>query len=465
MMKHSISRRSFLKAAGMLGAAGALAACGGSSSGTTATGTGASAGASDVPSYETLTVGTDYTDIKADLKFLTSRTDLVDSVFAGYVEQFTALYPNVTITYEGITDYESDITMRLTGNNWGQMCQIPTTVQKSELGDYFHPLCDLASIQDSYRFADNRAYGGKVYGIPSTGNAQGVVYNKAVFEKAGITELPKTPEEFLDALQKIKDNTDAIPLYTNYAAGWALTAWDAYIGSSATGDPDYMAQLPHTKDPFSKGAAGADDIGPYAVYYVLYESVKRGLSEDDPTTTDWEGSKGMMNRGEIGTMVLGSWAVTQMQDAGDNPDDVGYMPFPISVNGKQYANAASDYCYGISSSASDDEKIAAMLYIKWLTESSNFSYDQGGVPIIVGDAYPPTLEGFTSAELVVDNSAPDEEADLSSNVMAEAELMINSDYTHVQRIVEAAINGDETLDDIVADWNESWNAAVDKYSA
>ena len=31
-MKNCISRRSFLKAAGMLGAAGALAACGGSSS-------------------------------------------------------------------------------------------------------------------------------------------------------------------------------------------------------------------------------------------------------------------------------------------------------------------------------------------------------------------------------------------------------------------------------------------------
>ena len=33
-MKNCISRRSFLKAAGMLGAAGALAACGGSSSST-----------------------------------------------------------------------------------------------------------------------------------------------------------------------------------------------------------------------------------------------------------------------------------------------------------------------------------------------------------------------------------------------------------------------------------------------
>ena len=44
-----------------------------------------------------------------------------------------------------------------------------------------------------------------MYGIPSTGNAQGIVYNKKVFEAAGITTLPKTPDEFLDDLQKIKD--------------------------------------------------------------------------------------------------------------------------------------------------------------------------------------------------------------------------------------------------------------------
>ena len=32
--------------------------------------------------------------------------------------------------------------------------------------------------------------------------------------------------------------------------------------------------------------------GPYAVYYVLYEAVARGLIEDDPTTTDWKEVKG-----------------------------------------------------------------------------------------------------------------------------------------------------------------------------
>ena len=32
-------------------------------------------------------------------------------------------------------------------------------------------------------------------------------------------------------------------------------------------------------------------------------------------------------------MVLGSWAISQIQGAGDNADDIAYMPFPISVNG------------------------------------------------------------------------------------------------------------------------------------
>ena len=102
----------------------------------------------------------------------------------------------------------------------------------------------------------------------------------------------------------------------------------------------------------------------------------------------------MINRGEIATMVLGSWAVTQMQGAGDNPDDIGYMPFPITVNGKQYASAGPDYCYGINVNSSDDEKIAALLYVKWLTEESNFAYDEGGIPIAKGAEYPPTLASF-----------------------------------------------------------------------
>ena len=419
--------------------------------------------ATDVPSYASLKVGEEYTDLKAELRVITHRTDLIGTTFQEYVAEFNKLYPNVSISYEGITNYADDMTTRISSKNWGDICMIPTSIQLPDLNLYFHPLCSLSEIEADYNFASNRAYDGTVYGIPSTGNAQGVIYNKAVFEQAGITEIPKTPEEFLNALQKIKDNTDAIPLYTNFAAGWTMTAWDAYISGGATGDGDWMnIVMPQTKDPFSDRG---DGTGPYAVYYTLYEAVKRGLTEDSPTATDWEGCKPMINNGEIGTMVLGSWAIVQMQDAGPNSDDIGYMPFPITQpDGVQYASAGADYCYGVNKDISADNKIASMLYIKWLSESSNFAYDQGGVPVLKSQAFPETLAAFNGIELLEDSPAPTELSTLQADVNRESELSLNSDQTHVQRIVEAVITGNETLEDIIADWNARWNTAVDRYA-
>lgn len=421
------------------------------------------------PSYASLKVGEDYTDLKAELRVITNRTDLIPENpdgrdFTDFVQEFNALYPNITINYEGITDYNGDMTARLSSKDWGDICMIPQTILLPDLGLYFHPLCDLSEVEADYNFATNRAYDGKVYGIPSTGNAQGIIYNKKVAEAAGYTSenLPKTPDAFLKFLQDIKDKTDAIPLYTNFAAGWTMTAWDAYIYGGATADPDWKnITMPQTKDPF---ADRGDGTGPYAVYKLLYDAVSMGLTEDSPTATDWEGCKPMMNNGEIGTMVLGSWAIVQMQQAGPNANDIGYMPFPITVKGSQYATAGADYCFGVNKYLTDDEKIASMLYIKWFTESSNFAYDQGGVPVLKSQEYPPTLAAFNGIGLVEDTAAPTELASLQADVNRESEMSLDADQTHVQRIVEAVITGNETFEDIIADWNSRWNAAVDRYA-
>ena len=152
-----INRRNFLKAAGVLSAAVAgslLAGCGGSD-------TGAGAAASDLPAYNELIVGTDHTDLTATIKVINHRTDLIqDGTFDGYVAEFQKLYPNITIEYEGITDYAGDMTTRLTSQEWGDVCMIPTTIPLTELGDYFYPMCDLSGIQEDYNFAANRAFDG-----------------------------------------------------------------------------------------------------------------------------------------------------------------------------------------------------------------------------------------------------------------------------------------------------------------
>ena len=402
-------------------------------------------------------MGKDYTDIKADLKFLTHKTDVVDTKFAEYVKEFQKMYPNVNITYEGVTDYANDVTTRLSTGDWGDICMIVTTVDKDELGNYFQSFGNYDTLSASYDMLNNFRYEDDVYGIPSMANAQGIVYNKKVFEKAGITELPKTPDEFITALKTIKEKTDAIPLYTNFAADWTMNAWDAYISGSANGDPDYMnVGLLKGKNPFSDRG---DGTGPYAVYNVLYEAVKQGLTEDDPTTTDWEGSKGRMNNGEIATMVLGSWAVSQIQGAGDNADDIGYMSFPITVNGKQYATAGPDYCYGINVNSSRDEKIAAMCYIKWLVEESGFAQSEGGISVVKGSELPEVLASFDGVELVVDNSAPEGEETLFGDVNNDSELGINVSGAIPKQIVEEATSGTKTMKEMSDEWNAAWTAA------
>ena len=413
--------------------------------------------ADELPAFDTLVLG-ENADLAADLVFAYHRTDRRE-LLDGYVKKFQEIYPNVNITYDLVTDYAENALLRVGTDNWTIM-GIPT-VAKDELPTYFVPFGTVEALSEKYSFMNAWAYDGLTYGIPSTGSAQGIVYNKAVFEKAGIKELPKTPDEFIAALKLIKENTDAIPLYTNYAAGWTMGAWDAYLGGSATGDATFMNQVMlHKANPFSDNG---DGTGPYAVYKILYDAVREGLIEEDYTTTDWEGCKGMINNGKIGCMVLGSWAFTQMRDAGEHGEDIGYMSFPITVNGKQYASAGADYCFGINVQASYEEKLASMYYIKFLTEQSGFAYSEGGVPIDKNGEYPGLYAAFDGIEFVADAPALAGEETLLNNLNSESELNINAGgNTKIQAIIEHAFNGDEAFDDIMAEWNEEWSEAQEE---
>jgi len=431
-----------------------LSACGGSK-GTT------SSSSSDVPTIDQINVGTDYKDLTASIKVLTNRTDIVDTTYKKYVEEFQKLYPNITVTYEGITDYEESLTLRLTNGDWGDICNIPTTVDKSEFENYFTPLGDYDTLNGTYNFVTEKTYNKTVYGIPNGGTAGGVAYNKKVWAAAGITTLPKTPDEFLADLKLIKEKTSAVPLYTNFAAGWTMGAWNDYVGIASNGDPDYKNNiLLHTKDPFTKNS---EMSGPYAVYYTLYNAVADKLVEDDPASSDWESSKRMINNGEIGAMVLGSWSVQQFKEAGNNPDDIGYMPFPISVKGKQYAAAGGNYAYAINKNASSDNQIASMLYMKWLLEDSSIFSDEGSIPALKGSKLPDSLSEFNGVELLSDNPAKEGEENLYDDIRNTAEVL-SGDYP-VGEVLESALYNNKSLDDLMNEWNQKWTSAQESCGA
>lgn len=416
-------------------------------------------------SYSDLKLGEDLTDLTATITLFNHRTDLQNADMPNkqwdeYLADFNQMYPNITVEVTTDTDYAESALLRLQGGDWGDIMMIPA-VDAADLSTYFLSYGDLETLQNEVRFADQWSYDGQVYGIPSTGTAQGVVYNKKVFEEAGVTELPKTPDEFIAALKAIKDKfgDEVVPLYTNYAAGWTMGAWDAYIGGTATGDPAFQNQkMLHMSNPFADQGNGA---GVYNVYKILYDAVAQGLTEDDYTTTDWEGCKGMINSGKIGCMVLGSWAFPQMRDAGENGDDIGYFSFPITVDGKQYASAGPDYNFGINVNADETNQQASLIFVKWMTEKSGFSYNEGGLPISLSDNnYPDVYSAFDGIEMVANEPSVAGEEDLLNNLNADSELNFNAGGdAKVQAIIEHAANGDMSYDDIIAEWNQKWTDA------
>jgi ABC-type glycerol-3-phosphate transport system substrate-binding protein len=226
--------------------------------------------------------------------------------------------------------------------------------------------------------------------------ANGFVVNKRIWAQAGITAPPRTTGEFLAGLQAIKTSTAAIPFYTNYKDGWPLSFFNSQRAILA--DSAINEKFPTDPAPWQ----------PAKIEYIsdglLFDLVHAGLCEKDPLTTNWESSKPMIATGKVAAMLLGSWAVPQMQDAakaaGANPEDIGFWPFPYQAVGKFHARIEGDYKAAISRNS--ENKATAKAWLDWFVTESGFAADQQAIPPVVNQPLPKVLRDFTAtgAELL-----------------------------------------------------------------
>lgn len=395
--------------------------------------------------------------IKGDITVLTNRTDIVDTVFQDYKKRFEAKYPGTNVHFEAIAEYETDVSTRLNSGDYGDVLEIPRSVPRNQLPVLFAPLGTVAELSHTYRFLDEQSYKGNAYGIAYVGNAQGIVYNKKVWKRAGVTKLPTSPQEFLADLKAIKDKTGAIPLYTNYSNGWPLSQWEYNRGMM--GSPNATVDLLKDRSPWDEGKYHNIVDG------LLYDAVANHLTEADPTTTDWESSKGLIGSGKVGAMALGSWAIVQMQQAavkaGGAASDIGYMPYPYQVNGTFYSTISGDYQNAVS--AKSQNKATAWAWVKWFADESGYAFDQGGISPRVDGRSPTTLTDLDAAGVKYLELAPPPaaEATLEARVMSKSQIdLFASIYrSKLVDIARGAAKGDKQS--YFAELNKRWGAALD----
>lgn len=407
-------------------------------------------------SNETAAAPTEPGDASGEITVLTHRTDLVQNgTMAAYAAEFTKIYPKVKVRFEAVTDYEGEVKIRMNTENYGDVLMIPVVIAKSNYPTFFAPLGDSAELGKKYRFSDKTEVGGKVYGIASFGTANGVLYNKAVWKKAGITDWPTTPEEFLKDLQAVKARTDAVPYYTNFKDGWPLSSpWTNSIGSVSC-DAKAGDELATSSAPWAAGS----DLN--VIDTLLHDIVRRKLSEKDPTTTNWENSKGLLAKGEIGSMLLGSWAITQMQDAakkaGTDPQDIGFMPFPVQKDGKFCATLVSDYQQAVNVHSA--HKTAARAWIDWFTEKSGYAQKEGAVSALRDAAPPKTLQPYVDNDVKLLERSEAKTAQVNAIDDAAEIGLAKPDYR--QKLVDTARGVQQgSLDNYFADLDKRWNEAA-----
>jgi len=394
--------------------------------------------------------------VEGEITVLTQRTDLVDTVFQDYKKDFEKKYPDVTVNFEAITDYEGEIAVRMNTEDYGDVALIPNSVTKDQLANYFEPLGSVDELKEKYLFVEEQAFDGQGYGVAITGNAQGYVFNRKVWEEAGVTEAPKSPEEFLSALEAINDKTDAIPLYTNYKDGWPLSQWTGNRGFGEEGG-NIANHTTEIDEPWTEGEEY------YIIDSLLFDAVSQGLTEEDPATTNWENSKTLIGSGKVATMVLGSWSIVQMQDAaeaaGGSRDDIGYYPFPFQVDGKFHSPVGGDYKNAVN--VNSENKAAARAWVEWFAAESGYASSQGGLSPVVGGELPATLSDFETlgVELVEIVPAPAGKEAVEAAIYngAEIDLWGNIYRQKLVDIARGAADGDK--ESYFAELNEKWKTA------
>ncbi|AIQ67050.1 ABC transporter substrate-binding protein [Paenibacillus graminis] len=338
-------------------------------------------------------------DISGKITFLTNRTDMIGKEYDEYVKRFNEKYPNIKVEFEASqTDYNQQAKVRMASGELPDIMFIPT-VPNSDLPKYFAPLDDLG-LNDQITFKDFKATDGKVYGITSGNSTTGIVYNKKAFADAGITELPKTWDEFLAACEKLKAK-GIVPLASNFKDKWPLNNWVYDMPRVIEGKADFPNEKLNQEAPFTM------DNGYGKAFSLLRELNEKGYLEKDINSTNWEQSKKDIAAGKFGMYFLGNWVINQVINAGTTSDNVGFFPLPYDNSGTITAPLSPDFFYAVSKDSKNVD--AAKAFVKWMIEESGYEDFAGFLPPLKGkESKLPQIQEFQATGVQLQEASPDD---------------------------------------------------------
>ena len=359
-----------------------LAGCGSSSLDSASTDAAATASSSsaDTSTASTEPAQTDSSDEQEEIYMFINSPEYADQINA-LIDEYKTVKPNITINYETTqNDYPTMLKAKL---NAGELPDIFASTAGKEIDLYKDYSLDLTgqpvqeamtpAVQASMADSD----GNGCYGFHYQAGAYGIIYNGECFDKAGITEAPKTLDELREDCEKLKA-VGIQPFACGYAEWWVFKQSLFPFMTEAT---DNFGQFVNAM------SAGTDSLGNYDLtkdnMFQFVDIVKENC-EDKPLESDLNTMETAVATGTAAMgLGMGAWAESSLLAI--NPEmDIRICGYPVSDDPSQ-AKIAIGADQSLHINKDSEHAQACLDFVNWWFTSDygrQWMMDLGGYPTI-----------------------------------------------------------------------------------
>lgn len=297
------------------------------------------------------------------------------NLWQSMADEYVALHPNVTIEIQ-VLENEAFKTKLTTVMQSGEPPDIFQSWGGGVMNEYANAglLKDINAQLDADGGAWRNSFGegalgvyaykGVNYGVPWDMGMIGWWYNKALFEKAGISGTPKTWTEFNDDVDKLK-TAGITPIAVGMGDKWPGMHMWAYLVTRLGGKANFEGALLRTGSFTDAPFVKAGELLQALVAKQPFQDGFLGATYGDEATA--------MGNGKAAMELMGQWAPAVEKDNSLDKmgigDNLGWFPFPMVEGGAGDPNDAvgGGNGFAIGKNASD----AAVDFVKFLTSAEN----------------------------------------------------------------------------------------------
>jgi arabinogalactan oligomer/maltooligosaccharide transport system substrate-binding protein len=227
---------------------------------------------------------------------------------------------------------------------------------------FFLPLDGTEALADQAKFKPNlieqAKYEGKTYGVPIVTDTLALVYNKALFAKAGITEAPKSWDDLKKAAATIKDKTGVDGYWGSTQAYYA----QSFLHGEGTDTVDADGKKITVNSAEAKKA--------YGTWLGLFDG--KGLHKADTTADAYAHIQDAFVNGKVAAIVQGPWEITNFYKGSAFTDkgNLGIATVPAGSTGKAGAPTGGHNLSVYAGSDAAHQK-AALKFLNFMTSAKS----------------------------------------------------------------------------------------------